>query len=119
MGNVLFRKKDDHGGDGFYEGQDCLRSAQLSHEASYLEHSQLFIRMRREIAMNIFGVSWRGQKQNILTSRISCPEHRKGQKQVIFTSKISCPEHRKGQKQVVFISKLSCLDHTHMQRPQR
>lgn len=55
MGNVLFRKKDDHGGDGFYEGQDCLRSTQLSHEASYLEHSQLFSRMRREIAMNVFG----------------------------------------------------------------
>lgn len=55
MGNVLFRKKDDHGGDGFYEGQDCSRSTQLSHEASYLEHSQQFIRMRREIAVNIFG----------------------------------------------------------------
>lgn len=55
MGNVLFRKKDDHGGDGFYEGQDCLRSSQLSHGASYLEHSLLFIRMRRERAMNIFG----------------------------------------------------------------
>lgn len=55
MGNVLFRKRDDHGGDGFYEGQDCLRSSQLSHEASYLEHSQPFIRMRKERAMNIFG----------------------------------------------------------------
>lgn len=54
MGNALFREKDDHGGDGFYGGQDSLRSTQLSQEVSYLGHSQLFIRMRRERAMNIF-----------------------------------------------------------------